>query len=582
MEEQLHDVQARSRLPNRKEVIRALGTFSALERLVFIAGLLLSAVMALVLLYKLNDRLMVSIPISGGTLTEGVVGTPRYVNPLLSATDADRDLTALVYRGLMKEDGTGNLVPDLAESYSISSNNLTYTFKIRDDAKFQDGSPVTADDVVFTVASALDSSLKSAERVKWQGVTAIAENPKTVSFTLKAPYAPFLLSTTLGIMPKHVWSVVPYEDWMYSEHNTKDVIGSGWYRIKKISTQGAGVPEYYELVRAGKGAAAPKIDKIVMRFYANEQSLVEAFESGDVDSIGGISPESATLLKDDARLLSTPLPRVFGIFFNQNEAKIFADANVRKAISLAIDKERIVNDVLHGFGTVTDGPIPASVHLADETKVLGGGDPAAARALLEKNGWKLGDDGIYMKPAFDKKSAAQRLSFELDTNDVEELRTAVGLIAEDLRAAGIEVDTKVYQTGSLNQDIIRPRKFQALFFGQVVSSQSDLFAFWHSSQRQDPGLNIAGYQSAAADKLLEQGLQQLDPEKESAIYNKFHSTFLGDMPAVFIYSPAYVYAVDKDLAGISLGQIIRPEDRFENENGWYLETEKVWEIFAQN
>jgi peptide/nickel transport system substrate-binding protein len=569
----------RQRLASQEEVTRALGTFGPLERLAFFAGLLLSAIAVLIILAKINNHFMVAVPADGGTLHEGVVGTPRYVNPLLAVSDADRDLSVLVYRGLMKESAEGTIVPDLADSYAISADSLTYTFTLKE-AYFHDGVRITSADVVFTVNAALDATVKSPQRIQWQGVTAKAVDEKTVTFTLKAPYAPFLASTMLGILPKHVWEKVPYENWTYSDFNTKNAVGSGWYKVKKVSVSSSGVPEYYELAAYRKdGVGAPRIDAITMHFYANEDALIAAYENGDIDVLGGIDPVSAKKLAEEgAQILTAPLPRVFGIFFNQNQAKIFTDPVVRKAIGLAINKNQIVKDVLGGYGATANGPIPASSGLAPQP-VMASGNTAAAKTVLEKAGWKLGDDGVYTKTV---KKETTRLSFEIDTNDVPELTAALDLIVTDLAQAGIEVTPKVYETGSLNQDIIRPRKFQALFFGQVVTNQSDLFAFWHSSQRTDPGLNIAGYANPSADTLLEKGLETLNPEKESAVYTSLTSTITSDMPAVFVYSPAYIYAVRENITGISLGHINKPEDRFATETSWYLDTDNVWKIFASN
>lgn len=567
----------RQRFPSKEEVSRALGTFEPIERLAFFASLLLSAIAMIIIVAKINNHFMVSVPADGGTLHEGVVGTPRYVNPLLAVSDADRDLSMLVYRGLMKESADGTFVPDLAESHTLSADNLTYTFTLKE-VYFQDGTPLTSADVVFTVQSALDATVKSPQRIQWQGVTVKAVDAKTVTFTLKAPYAPFLASTTLGILPKHIWEKIPYENWTYSDFNTKNVVGSGWYKVKKVSVNDTGVPEYYELVAYRKDKiGAPRIDSIVTHFYANEDAMITAYENGDIDVLGGIDPANAKKLEaEGARILTAPLPRVFGIFFNPNQAKIFTDPVVRKAIGLAIHKNTIVQEVLDGYGAIANGPIPESSGLAPQP-VMASGNTEAAKTVLEKNGWVLGDDGVYTKTV---KKETTRLSFEIDTNDIPELTAALDRIVKDLAEAGIEVTPKVYETGSLNQDIIRPRKFQALLFGQVVTNQSDLFAFWHSSQRTDPGLNITGYANPSVDALLEKGLETLNPEKESAVYTSLTSTITSDIPAVFIYSPAYIYAVRESITGISLGHINKPEDRFNTETSWYLDTDNVWKIFV--
>lgn len=532
------------------------------------------------LLFRIDDHFLVSVPTSGGNLSEGVVGTPRFVNPLLAITDVDHDITSLVYRGLMKRGAKGALVPDLAESYTVSNDGLTYTFKLKD-TTFQDGEPLTADDVIFTIKSAGDPILKSPERIKWSGVIVQAPDEKTVTFTLKHAYAPFLQNATLGILPKHIWSKIPYENWAYSDTNTKGAIGEGFFKMQSISQNASGIPNYYVLTSFHpKDAPAPRIQKITMHFYANENALISAYQNGEIDTAGGIDPENAeTLQKEGAIVLQAELPRVFGLFFNQTQAPIFTDIRVRQAVSLAIDKDAIVASVLKGYGTPDNSPIPESSGISPKAQMSSKkASNEEIKALLEKAGWKLGADGIYAKPGAKKQT--MRLSFEIATNDTPELTQAVNLIAADLQEVGIEAIPKVYETGSLNQDIIRPRKFQALFFGEIVSNQSDLYAFWHSSQRNDPGLNISKYANAKTDKLLEQGLGTLDPKAQDQIYASFEKEINADIPAVFVYSPSYIYVTRADLTGITLPHIDTAKDRFTNIGSWYLVTDRVWKIFA--
>ena len=564
-------------------VRRALGTFNLAERIIFIAAILLSVIAICRIVYDINEHFLVTVPTTGGTLNEGIIGTPRYINPLLAVTDADHDIGRLVFRGLMKEDGNGNLVPDLAKSYSVSDDNLTYTFTLKK-AFFQDGVQITADDVLFTITSATNPTLDSSERISWEGVGVKVIDPQTITFTLKEPYAPFLENTTLGILPKHIWQNISYDNWTYSVNNTSNVIGSGWYKVTKISQTASGIPEYYNLSVYRKDSDdAPLIDTIVMKFYSSEADLLNAYNSGNIDTMGGIDPKDALeLSKKGAVVLSTPLPRIFGLFFNQSQAKIFADAKVRQAISVAINKDAIVHDVLYGYGETAESPIPRSIRLTDDdAPAPNQGNIPQAKTILEKDGWKLGSDGIYTKNI--SKKETDRLSFEIDTNDTPELKQSIDHIVNDLHNAGIEAIPKVYETGSLNQDIIRTRKFQSLFFGQVVSNQADLFAFWDSSQRTSPGLNISGYANQTVDKLLEQGRNTLDTDKQTSIYKKFEKEINTDIPAVFVYSPSYIYVVRPELsAGIKLSDVTRPEDRFFGENNWYLETDHVWKIFSSS
>jgi peptide/nickel transport system substrate-binding protein len=565
------------RLFTTQSIRRALGSFSVQERSLFTLLVFTAGLAALFLIYAVNDRLLVPVPADGGTLREGIVGTPRFVNPLLATTDADRDLTSLVYRGLMKKDTNGEIVPDLASAYTVSKDGLNYTFTLKD-AKFQDGTPITADDVLFTVKSARDSTLKSAHRVEWEGVVVKAVDDKTIMFTLKDPFSPFLESTTLGIMPKHIWEKIPYESWTFSDFNTTRAVGSGPYKVSSMSTNSSGIPDYYKLVASRNGTYAPRIDTIVMRFYANEKDLVDGFVSNDIDTLAGIEPESSAILeKKGATILTTPLPRVFGLFFNQNESKVLTDPSLRKAIDTALDRDAIVNTVLLGYGRPIASPLPDLGLRASNGITI---DHAAqARTLLEKAGWKKGSDGIYTRAV--SKKETRRASFELATSDASELAKTANLIKDQLAKAGIEVTVKVYEGGSLSQDVIRPRKFEALFFGEVVGTSSDLYAFWHSSQRNDPGLNISGYANPRVDKLLEQMLATSDTAKVDTLRTSFKKEIATDTPAVFVYAPTFMYAVRDEMPGVALPEIGKPQDRFTAIETWYLSTDKVWKIFAK-
>lgn len=580
MKEKLKSISRQ--FPSKNELSDALGTFGTIERLVFIIALTIAGISAIIIADGVNNHFMTKVPADGGTLHEGIIGTPRFLNPLLATTDADRDITELVYRGLVKKDAYGNIVPDLAESFEISDDGLTYTFILKN-ARFHDNTPVTADDVVYTIKSVQDITLKSIHRIEWEGVTARATDPKTIVFTLKNPYAPFIESATLGILPKHIWSKIPYENWVYSDFGTSRAVGAGPYKIKSVSEDSSGIPNQYILTAFRGSVQEPRISTIALHFYPNEESLVNAYKKGDINSLAGISPENAELIAKDSKILVSPLPRVFGLFFNQNQAKIFTDKAVRQAIDEAIHKDDIVQDVLLGYGHTITSPIvlhTESIRASEshDEDLLPSDISAEAMAILEKAGWSKNDDGIYQK-----KSGKEvlTLAFEIATSDVPELKHAGEIIAENLRAIGMDVSLKVYEVGSLNQDVIRPRKFQALFFGEAVGTQSDLFAFWHSSQRNDPGLNISGYANTKTDTILEKLLKTTDPENRDILYGQFEKEITSDIPASFIYAPSFIYVVRKDMTGITLGVTTHPEDRFMSIEDWYLDTDNVWKLFIK-
>lgn len=549
------------------------------ERAILVILAVILAISAFSLLLKVNDFFLTEVPEHGGELTEGIVGFPRFINPLFAISDADRDLTALVYSGLLKYDPSGTLVPDLAKSYSISEDGLKYTFILKDDIYFQDGTPITTDDVEFTILKAEDNNLKSPKRASWNGVTVEKISPTEITFTLRQAYSPFLENTTLGILPKHLWKDVDPDQFTFSQYNVEP-IGSGPYQIDGIKRDSGGLPVYYKL-KAFKNYSLgePYISTLNLRFYANEQKVLEAYKNHEVESVTSISPQDAKVLEQAGdRIGRTPLPRVFALFFNQNQAPVFANKEVRVALDTVVDKQAIVNDILSGYATTISGPIPPGLMPQTNPVTFATSTEAAigeARNILERNGWKLGDDGIYTKTV---KKDTQRLAFSISTANIPELKAVAERLQSIWHRLGAEVDVKIFESGDLNQNIIRPRKYGALLFGEIIGRDLDLFAFWHSSQRNDPGLNIALYANIKADKLLSEArtLQSLDDRINR--YQQFETEVAKDVPAIFLYSPDLIYVLPDKIKGLKLGAINTPAERFLNIQDWYTDTQKVWNL----
>ncbi|HCY17602.1 MAG: Peptide/nickel ABC transporter, substrate-binding protein [Candidatus Nomurabacteria bacterium GW2011_GWF2_35_12] len=574
-----------SLLPSKNEIKRAISHFSKREYFIFLSFVFILCLSTIIILQNINKSFMVEVALQGGSITEGIVGTPRFINPVLAFSDADQDLVSLIYSGLMRKNSDGTLTPDLAEKYEVSKDGLTYTFTLKNEIYFHDEKPVGADDVVFTINKIKDPVIKSPKRGNWDGVSVEKIDEKTVKFTLKQSYASFLENTTLGIMPASLWEASPIE---LNDANTKP-IGSGPYKVAKVNKQSGGLIDYYELAFFEKfNLGEPYIEKIILRFYPNENDQISALESGEVDQISSITPSNAQILKEkNYRVESLTLPRVFGLFLNQNQNQIFTDKNIITAIDLAINKDDIIRDVLLGYGVAIDNPIPPNMinyqklnkgnNISHEEKIK------KAQDILSKDGWKNGADGFLEKTTTDKKKkkTTAYLEFSISTGNAPELVKSAELIKKDLENIGMKVDIKTFEAGNLTQSVIRPRKYDVLLFGQVINHESDLYAFWHSSQRKDPGLNVAMYTNAKVDKILEDASITIDEKSRIKKYAQFEDEIKKDMPAVFLYSPNFIYIVSKNIQRFSIDHIIRPEDRFLNSYLWYIKTDNVWKIFSE-
>ncbi len=571
------------KLPSKKEINFVFASFSKKEWVIFIGLLLVLVLSTIAILQSINKSFMVSVPLRGGSISIGVVGVPRFVNPILASGEADQDLSALIYSGLMRKSEDGTLIPDLASGYDMSKDGLNYTFTLKDNIYFQDGEQVTADDVIFTINKVKDSIIKSPRKADWDGVNVEKVDEKNIKFTLKQPYALFLKNTTLGILPKHVWDNSPME---LNDANT-DPIGSGPYQVASISKQSSGIIENFKLVPFKKFILGePYIKNMNLYFYPNEDTLVNALLNKEVDEIGSITPLNAMNLKErNYQIKSTALPRIFGLFFNQNANRLFTDKTVVNAINQAIDKDRIVRDVLFGYGIVIDSPIPPSLidtKKAGEVKTSREETLEKVKTSLSKAGWKAGEDGFLEKTTTEKKkSVTTKLEFSISTGNAPELAKAALLIKEDLATIGIKVEVKTFETGNLNQNVIRPRKYEALLFGEIINNESDLFAFWHSSQRKDPGLNVAMYTNAKVDKILEDAFVTVDGEARIKKFTQFSDEVKKDMGAIFLYSPNFIYVESNNIEEPVMKNIISPGDRYLNVYSWYSQTENVWGVFAK-
>jgi len=567
------------------------------QRLKIIVAILLVifAVSSLSTLEHLNQKLMVNRPVAGGQLTEGVLGSPRFINPLLAASDADRDLVSLTYSGLLRLRADGSFEPDLAKSYEISPDGLIYTFKLKPTLRWSDGEAITADDVVFTINRAQDPAIKSSKRAGWNGVLVKKIDDQTIQFILKRPFFSFLDNATLGLLPEHLWRKVKTEQFALSSLNVNPV-GSGPYVVKNISKDSSGIPISYQLAPFRKFALGePKISNLTIRFYGDGKSLITAYDQGEIESASAISPASAKKLEAEGqRILESSLPRTFAVFLNQNRNPVLVNKEVREALDEAVDRQTIVNQILNGYGQTLNGVLPENLNSGAKLSY----DLEIARETLRRAGWSTTTSGVLeRRPAVKtikngvktitaaNRGPVQTLSFSLATANIPELKAVATIVASNWTKLGARVNLEFFEPSDLNQDLIRPRKYEALLFGEVTGRDSDLYPFWHSSQRLDPGLNIAMYTNAKVDKLLEEIRATADGSNinSPSLAEKYRSIakeINNDHPAIFLYSPYFLYVVPSDLKGVKIPAITSSADRFARIHEWYFKTDQVWKIFT--
>lgn len=510
-------------------------------------------------------------PAYGGKFTEGMVNEPRNVNPLLSqANDTDRDLVSLIYSGLIEYNGEGKIVPDLAQSYEISSDELNYTVYLKENAYWHDGKKVTADDIIFTVKTAQNSDYGSPQRVNWLGVQIEKVNDFAVMFKLESKYAQFLNNLNIKILPKHIWQDIKPINFALSELNLKP-IGSGPYKFDRLKKDKDGrILSYQLLANKEFYSGRPFIDEIEMKFYFSEDEMIDAYNRSEIESLSFISPDKLKQVKFKQRLnlRELLLPRYFAIFFNQNKSAVLSDKNVRLALSHATNKDALIESILEGRGIAAHSPMIGGVlDIPDNIKKYEY-DPGLAKTILKTVGWIPDENGILSK-------GSQKLSLKITTSTWPELVKVVNIIKEQWEVIGARVDVEVLPKPELQQ-AIKDRNYEALLFGAVLNTDPDPFSLWHSTQKREPGLNLALYDNKAADTILEEARQTLNPLERTKKYDEFQKLVIEDIPAVFLYNPLYIHGQARKIINSNGNLISLPSDRFTDIEKWHIKTKRVW------
>jgi peptide/nickel transport system substrate-binding protein len=500
---------------------------------------------------------LVKLPVAGGTYTEAALGQVKVLNPILPDDTTSADINRLIFSGLTRYNAHRQLEPDLATSWQVSADNRTYTFHLRKGVKWHDNVPFTSTDVAFTIAAIQNPDSRSPLATSWQGVTVQTPNDTTVVFTLPNALASFLDSTTIGIVPRHLLEQIDPSSLREADFN-RHPVGTGPFQLKTFAPSASEIelaasPSYY----LGK----PKLDNFTFQFYDTPADALTAYAQHQVSSPGRITLDIAGDATKLAHLdrLNYSLPEETTLFFNTTD-KTFSDATLRTTIARALDRKAVANAATAGTALAISQPIlPGEDGYTTQYQ--------ASRFSISDAAAALSADGWAMKNGVRQKNGHQ-LAFTIVTADNTELKTAAGAVASQLNKLGMKVTVKSVALEDLQQSYLKPRNFQVLLFGINVGADPDVYAFWHSSQAKDPGINISAYNSKAADAALEAARIKTDPAVRAAKYNAFLKAWDADNPAVILYEPSYTYGTSDTAIGPAAHAIVTPDDRFYNVQNW--------------
>lgn len=655
------------KLPSKKQCRQFFRVLTKKEKIIFSLFsflFLLSFSFLLINLYFKNTEIQ---PADGGIFVEGVIGQPRFINPIYAPlSDIDRDLTEFLFSGLMQYNSQGEIIPDLAKSYQIQEDGKILEVELKENLFWSDNTTLTVDDVIFTIETIQNPEIKSPLRPSWLGVRVKKISDSKIGFELEKPSSIFLENLTLKIIPKHIWENISWQNFPLSFFNLKP-IGSGPYQLKNLIQDKEGKIILLDLIRnPNYHGKAPYLSQISFQFFEKEEDLLSAIESGKINGFTLSNLTNLTNWANWANLYSFSLPRYFAVFFNQEQSKALAEKEVRQALNYGTNKKEIIEEILGNQGKIVDSPILPEIYEFKEPSKIYQFDLKEAELLLEKKGFgktekgtrekvikkelafqfksnlSLGSQGkeveelqkclakdkeIYsegeitgyfgqktknaiikfqekyrqdiLEPSglkrgtgevrkltqdklneicFEKPEEVIPLKFSLVTINQPRLVEIANLLKEQWQSLGAEIEVKTYDISILEKEIIKPRKYQALLFGQVLGMIPDPLPFWHSSQVKDPGLNLALYKNKEVDKLLEEARQNLNEKERKELLEKFQEILIDESPALFLVNPDYLYFVSKEVKGIKAGIITDPAQRFSNIEEWYIKTKKVLKL----
>jgi peptide/nickel transport system substrate-binding protein len=540
--------------------------------IIFLTGLVVGILLLGEQPQSVSPQAATPVPVKGGVYTEAMVGSLLRLNPLLNFYNSpDRDISSLIFSGLVRFDSSGSPQPDLAETLGFSRDGTIYNVTLRKNARWHDGQPVTAADVLFTV----DLLRKGSDIVPvdlqdfWKDVEAVKLSDQVLQFRLPEPFAPFPDYLGFGILPKHLLDGKTIDQMIDLNFNIQPV-GTGPYRFDRLVVENGEIKGVVLAAFKDYYGQKPYIDEIVFRYYPDAAAALQAYRDGQVKGIANVTPEilPAVLAEPNLAIYTARQPEITMLLINlkSQEAAMLQDVKIRRALLLGLNRQAIVDKLLHGQAVVADGPI-----LPDTWAYFTGlkrveYDPDAARAMLKEAGYTLVAEGDVVR-----KKGDVALRFELAYPDDERHQAIAESIRTGWTALGAEVTLAPVPYENLLKDRLETRDFQVVLvdLNLARTPDPDPYPFWDLAQAAG-GQNYSQWENRVASEYLEQARTTVNIQERAKFYRNFQILFNQELPALPLYYPVYTYAVDREIQGVRVGPLFDTADRFANVTEWFL------------
>ncbi|MCR8644532.1 peptide-binding protein [Paenibacillus sp. N1-5-1-14] len=483
--------------------------------------------------------------VDGGEITTAYLGDPQGFIRFWATSTTSSEVIELVFSSLYKFNEKQEIVPDLAVGQpTFSDDKLQMTIKIRNDVKFSDGKPVTADDVVFTYNVALNPDYKGPRKGTFTSVAKVEKvDDTTVKFILKEPNAGYIDMMPYNILPQHILKDVPVKDMDKSDF-MKNPIGSGPYKLdewkKGQFLKFSRVDSYY----GGK----PSIDKINIKILGDANTMMAQLQTGEINQVT-VPVDNLSVIENYAKQ-SGKIKLEKGVktssysYIGWNlKNPLFQDKAVRQALTMLMDRQGIIDGVIEGQGTIMHAQTPPTYWTFTDNVPKFNYDVDKAKKMLADAGWKDSDsDGVLDKDG-------KKFEFEMTGVQGNKVREkAMTVVQQQLKKAGIIMNIRMLESSAYSKAVITDKKFESVFGAWSISGDPNPRGTWHSSE-VETGMNITGYSNPEVDKLIDEDLNTFDKNKRKELLNKVDALVAEDQAYTFLYSGFSTNAYPSNLAG---------------------------------
>lgn len=503
-----------------------------------------------------------------GTYSEGVLGRLDTLNPIYATTQPERSAAKLLFAGLLAYDTSGSLKTDLAKSWRVEEQGKRYVVTLKKDIIWSDNEPITAKDVAFTINSIKDADARSPHYSSWRDIMVSAPDDRTVVFDLPVAYAPFPHFLTIGILPAHKFKNVPAADLRAAAFN-RQPITSGPFDFRSLQTIDIdkGRLVVHMVANEQYHGSTPKLQRFQLYVYGDRDELRKAFMSAEVSAVADFTADDLAQIGELSQynVRDIPVNNVALALF-KTDSEILGDSKVRSALRLATDRDSLIRTALNGRARAAETPIPSSMLSGSEELKQPAYDPKEAERLLTEAGWVVGEDGKRSKDG-------QPLRLSVVTIKTGDYPNVLESLSSQWAKVGVRVDPVLADPADIQQNILAPRGYDVLLYELAIGGDPDVYAYWHSSQVNMRGLNLANYKSSKADDALASARSRFEKDLRGAKYKTFVQQWLNDVPGVVLYQPTMHYISRDPISIEGKSPLVDSVDRFRNVQYWSLSQE---------